>query len=135
MIGTGFTYKGLSLLGDVKCACPNCKTTKKIIKSTRTQTKYGYKLNFNAVCKCGYSSNIIMKNTIKIESFTNFKTTCKECGSSWNFNRDDLIEQTAKGFKNLGQAVSAFRFTSSERIEDYNRCNKCGSRKVTVEVK
>ncbi|MDR3598505.1 hypothetical protein [Clostridium sp.] len=134
MIGAGFTYKGLGLLGDVKCSCPNCKRTKKIFKSAIRQTKYGYKLGSLAVCECGYSSNVIMKNSMKVDLSDTFKATCNECGSVLNFYSDDLKEQSAKGLKNLGQAFSAFRFTASERIEDFNKCSKCGSRKVIVEL-
>ena len=134
MIGAGFMYKNIGLLGDVKCACPNCKNINKISKSDITKTKYGYKLKDFIICKCGYSSNIIMKNQFKLESSDTFKATCNECGSVLNFYSDDLREQTAKGFKNLGQAFSAFRLTPGERIEDYNRCSKCGSRKVVVEL-
>ena len=90
MIGAGFTYKGLGLLGDVNAFCPNCKRTKKIFKSAIRQTKYGYKLGSLAVCECGYSSNVIMKNATKVDSSDTFKATCNECGSVLNFYSDDL---------------------------------------------
>ena len=134
MIGAGFTYKDAGLLGNIDCTCPNCKTKIKIAKSDSIKTKYGYRLKVFANCTCGYSSNIIIKNQFKLEASDTFKSTCNECGSVLNFYSDDLREQTAKGFKNLGQAFSAFRFTASERIEDFNRCSKCGSRKVIVEL-
>jgi hypothetical protein len=99
----------------------------------RVRYKYGYILSGLFNCSCGYSANFIVQNARKINNSATLKRTCKECSSVWNFNKDDVTMSDVKKFMTIANPTLATIITESKDY-DFNRCDKCGSRKVTVEL-
>lgn len=133
----GFIFKKIKKTGLFKkhiyitYACPNCrKTVKELPIENFIETTYGYKFSDieQSHCPCGYHANFIIKDKSKLDENRTFKRTCRECGAAWNFTFYDAKLSSAKKMAAIGSA-----FSDNIKEADLNRCDKCGSRKVTIE--
>lgn len=111
--------------------CSSCnKKVKELPMKNLVETNYGYKFKNIELshCSCGCHTNFITKLTFKDLKLT-FKKTCRECDAIWNFTSKDA---NSSGYKQI--ALLGSPFSGNIKESDLNRCEKCGSRKVTIEL-
>ncbi len=126
-------------------SCPACGSKHKIQSSDTYDIKVGfrvggYKLKATTICQCGFASNIIIRNIERLPQGLTFQRTCKDCGKTWRFNRNDILKEAIKRDRNLSRTFfgalsgSAIGLLPGEEINDFSRCHECGSRRVTVKI-
>ena len=67
------------------------------------------------------------------------KCTCKACGNTWFYGKEEIKEQQRANMSNAGKTLTACScclpalVIPNKKVVDLDRCPKCGSRAVDKE--
>jgi len=67
------------------------------------------------------------------------KCTCESCGNIWHYGKTEKIENLGNSMQQLGKSMMCCTgcaralFIPNKKVEDFNKCPKCGSRAIKKE--